>query len=144
MTTTLSARETILKYGLKCRCPKCGKGRLFNGFLTLAPRCESCGLDFSFADTADGPAFFVMMTMAIPATAFGVWVEMAYEPGLWAHLLTTLPVLLLSCVPTIRVFKGMLVASQYFYKAEESRFETPQQAAARSRLPSSGFGDPRG
>ena len=132
MTKTLSAKETILKYGMKCRCPRCGKGRLFNGFLKLAPRCESCGLDFSFADTADGPAFFVMMTMAIPATAFGVWIEMAYEPDLWVHLLTTLPFLLLTCVPTIRVFKGMLVASQYFYKAEEGRFETPQQAAARA------------
>jgi uncharacterized protein (DUF983 family) len=143
MTTTLSARETILKFGFKCRCPRCGKGRLFNGFLTLAPHCESCGLDFSFADTADGPAFFVMMTMAIPATAFGIWVEMAYEPGLWVHLLTTLPFLLLTCVPTIRVFKGMLVASQYFYKAEEGRFETPQQAAIRNGLPSVGVGDPQ-
>ncbi|QRM31436.1 DUF983 domain-containing protein [Microvirga sp. VF16] len=144
MTAALTATETILKYGLKCRCPRCGKGRLFNGFLTLAPRCEACGLDFSFADTADGPAFFVMMTMAIPATAFGVWVEMAYEPGLWVHLLTTLPVLLLSCVPTIRPFKGMLVASQFFYKAEEGRFETAQQAAASNGLPSPGSVDSRG
>ena len=143
MTTALTATETILKYGMKCRCPRCGKGRLFNGFLTLAPRCESCGLDFSFADTADGPAFFVMMTMAIPATAFGVWVELAYEPGLLVHLLTTLPVLLLSCVPTIRPFKGMLVASQYFYKAEEGRFDTSQQAATRNGLPSVGTSDHR-
>ena len=143
MTATLSARKTILSFGLKCRCPRCGKGRLFNGFLTLAPRCESCGLDFSFADTADGPAFFVMMTMAIPATAFGVWIEMAYEPGLWLHLLTTLPFLLLTCVPTIRPFKGMLVASQYFYKAEEGRFETPREAAVRNWPPSASVGDPR-
>jgi uncharacterized protein (DUF983 family) len=141
MTATLSARETILKFGLKCRCPRCGKGRLFNGFLTLAPRCEPCSLDFSFADTADGPAFFVMMTMAIPATAFGVWIEMTYEPGLWVHMLTTLPFLLLTCVPTIRVFKGMLVASQYFYKAEEGRFETPQQAATRNWPTPAGVGD---
>jgi uncharacterized protein (DUF983 family) len=137
MTTSLSATDAVLKYGLNCRCPKCGKGRLFNGFLTLAPRCESCGLDYSFADPADGPAFFVMMTMAIPATALGVWIEMAYEPGLWVHLLTTLPFLLLSCVPTIRPFKGMLVASQYFYKAEEGRFESPGKTAESGTNPSS-------
>jgi len=133
MNRKLSTKESILKYGLKCCCPECGQGRLFNGFLTLAPRCEACGLDFSFADPADGPAFFVMMTMAIPATAFGVWVEMAYEPALWVHLLTTLPFLLLSCVPTIRPFKGMLVASQYASKAEEARFETSNEADSRSR-----------
>ena len=136
MTKTLTARDAVLKYGLKCRCPRCGNGRLFNGFLTLAARCESCGLDYSFADPADGPAFFVMMTMAIPATAFGVWIEMTYEPGLWVHLLTTLPFLLLSCVPTIRPFKGMLVASQYFYKAEEGRFESSQQATESGTNPS--------
>jgi len=127
MNRKLSTKDSILKYGLKCRCPECGQGRLFNGFLTLAPHCEACGLDFSFADPADGPAFFVMMTMAIPATAFGVWIELAYEPVLWVHLLTTLPFLLLSCIPTIRPFKGMLVASQYASKAEEARFETPNE-----------------
>lgn len=134
MDRTLSTKDSIFRYGLKCRCPECGRGRLFNGFLTLAPHCEACGLDFSFADPADGPAFFVMMTMAIPATAFGVWIELTYEPALWLHLLTTLPFLLLSCVPTIRPFKGMLVASQYASKAEEARFPTADEDAnLRSR-----------
>lgn len=123
MAAKLDVKNSVLKYGLKCRCPECGKGRLFNGFLTLAPRCEVCGLDYSFADPADGPAFFVMMTMAVPATAFGVWVELTYEPSLWVHFVTTLPFLILSCVPPIRPFKGMLVASQYVHKAEEARFE---------------------
>jgi uncharacterized protein (DUF983 family) len=121
-------KDSILKTGLKCRCPRCGKGRLFNGFLTLAPRCEVCGLDYSFADPADGPAFFVMMTMAIPATAFGIWIELTYEPSLWLHFITTLPFLLLTCIPPIRPFKGMLVASQYVNKAEEVRFEIPRNA----------------
>lgn len=135
MTTTLSAKDAILKFGLRCRCPKCGKGRLFHGFLTLVPLCEACGLEYSFADPADGPAFFVMMTMAIPATAFGVWIELAYEPAPWAHLLTTLPFMLLSCLPSLRLFKGMLVASQYFYKAEEYCFVNPPQVARKLSEP---------
>ena len=123
----MTTNPSIVTAGLKCRCPECGKGRLFSGFLTLASRCEACGLDYSFADPADGPAFFVMMTMALPATAFGIWIELAYEPSLWVHFVTTLPFLLLSCVPPIRPFKGMLVASQYVHKAEEARFEIPQK-----------------
>lgn len=130
MAMNVGAKDAIIKYGLKCRCPRCGQGRLFNGFLTLARGCEACGLDYSFADPADGPAFFVMMTMAIPATAFGIWVELVYEPALWVHLLTTVPFMLLSCIPPIRPFKGMLVASQYFHKAEEGRFAVPGQNAA--------------
>ena len=38
MTRNPTAKESILKHGLMCRCPRCGKGRLFKGFLTLAPR----------------------------------------------------------------------------------------------------------
>ena len=129
MPTKLTSTEVVLKYGLRCRCPECGTGRLFKGFLTLAPKCEVCGLDYSFADPADGPAFFVMMIMGVPATAFGVWFELAFEPAVWLHLVTTLPFMLLTCVPPIRPLKGMLVASQYVHKAEEARFETSHVAA---------------
>ena len=41
--------------GFRCRCPRCGQGRLFAGFLTLAPACDRCGLDYSFVDSGDGP-----------------------------------------------------------------------------------------
>ena len=36
--------ESALR-GIACRCPRCGKGKLYAGFLTLRPNCESCGLD---------------------------------------------------------------------------------------------------
>jgi uncharacterized protein (DUF983 family) len=110
-----------LSVALRSRCPRCGKGRLFSGFLNLAPRCDMCGLDFSFADPADGPAFFVMMTAAIPATAFGIWLELSYSPPIWVHAITTLPVVLIACSLPLRFFKGWLVAEQYIRKAEEGR-----------------------
>ena len=47
--------------GLSCACPRCGKGKLFHGYLTLRPRCERCGFDYSFADAGDGPAVFIML-----------------------------------------------------------------------------------
>ena len=39
--------------GLRGRCPRCGEGRLFSGFLNLRPACEKCGLDYRFADAVD-------------------------------------------------------------------------------------------
>ena len=57
-----------------------------------------CGLDYAFADTADGPAFFAMMGMGVPVTAFGIWIELAYEPPLWVHAVTSLPFLLVACI----------------------------------------------
>jgi uncharacterized protein (DUF983 family) len=129
----------ILSVAARSACPRCGKGKLFDGFLTLAPRCDVCGLDYSFADPADGPAFFSMMFMAIPATAFGIWLELTYEPPLWVHAVTTLPVMLLLCVPPLRFLKGALVTSQYVNKAEEARFTiepgTPPETPDRPSLP---------
>jgi uncharacterized protein (DUF983 family) len=112
----------ILSVAARSKCPRCGKGKLFDGFLRLAKKCKVCGLDYSFADPADGPAFFAMMSMAIPATAFAVWLELTYEPPLWVHAVTSLPVMLLLCVPPLRFLKAALVASQYVNKAEEARF----------------------
>jgi uncharacterized protein (DUF983 family) len=113
----------ILKVAARSKCPRCGHGKLFDGFLTLAPRCDACELDYGFADPADGPAFFAMMGMAIPVTALAVWIELTYEPPVWVHFVTTVPFLLLTCIPPLRFLKGALVASQYVHKAEEGRLQ---------------------
>ena len=63
-----------LSAGLRCRCPNCGQGKLFKGYLTLAEGCDQCGLDYSFADPADGPAFFVMTGVGIVVTTlWAIW-----------------------------------------------------------------------
>lgn len=108
-----------LRTGALGRCPRCGKGHLFQGFLRLRPACEVCGLDFSFADPADGPAFFVTLFFCIPAVFFAVWLDYAFAPPLWVHLVTSLPVLLIACILPLRPLKGWLIASQYAYKSGE-------------------------
>ena len=71
-------RLSTLKTGLACRCPRCGKGALFKGYLTLRTECPECGLSYGFADPADGPAFFVMsgvgmLVIAVIAALLGLW-----------------------------------------------------------------------
>jgi uncharacterized protein (DUF983 family) len=61
--------------GLACKCPRCGRGKLFAGFLTLGPRCEACGLDYTFIDTGDGPAIFVIMLAGAIVVACALIVE---------------------------------------------------------------------
>ena len=81
------------------RCPQCQQGHIFKGYLQLAERCEVCGLDYSFADPADGPAFFAMTIAAVPALAFGVWFQMAFELPLWVHVFTTVPLTITVSMP---------------------------------------------
>lgn len=112
-----------VRTGVRGLCPRCGQGHLFEGFLTLKPECEVCGLDYSFADPADGPAFFVICFGCVPSVLLGVWLQVAFEAPYWVHLLTTMPFMLLTCILPLRPLKGWLVASQYFYKAEEGRID---------------------
>jgi uncharacterized protein (DUF983 family) len=95
---------------------------VFTGFLTLRPACDHCGLDYSFAsDTADGPAFVVMLLACFLAVGFALWLELAYQAPYWVHLVTTLPLILLTSVLPLRPVKGLLVALQYHYQAGEGR-----------------------
>jgi uncharacterized protein (DUF983 family) len=123
MDTPLPALQSPFKTGLRGRYPRCGKGYLFQGFLTLARRCEVCGLDYSFADPADGPAFFVMSIVSFPIVGFAAWLEVASEPPLWGHFVTSGPLLLMGCLGLLRPVKGWLVCSQYIHKAEEGRLD---------------------
>lgn len=102
-------------------CPRCGRGHIFQGFLKLRKECEVCGLDYSYADPADGPAFFVQMFTCVPAVIFTLMLEILASPPLWVHFVTSLPLLLATTILPIRPLKGWLVASQFFFKAREGR-----------------------
>jgi uncharacterized protein (DUF983 family) len=116
-----SSLRVPIRRGLAGRCPRCGKGRLFEGFLTLRPRCESCGLDFSFADSADGPAFFVMFFSGFVVAGSALAVEALYSPPLWVHAVLWIPLILITTLLPLRPIKGLLIALQYHHKAAEGR-----------------------
>ena len=67
------------------RCPRCGKGKLFQGFLTLRPRCDVCGLDYGFADAGDGPAVFIMFLAGFIVVGAALVIEVVYQPPFWVH-----------------------------------------------------------
>ena len=113
-----------MKVGLRCRCPRCGEGALFDGFLTIAPRCEVCGLDYGFADPADGPAFFGMSLVGVIGMALFMWFEFTAHPPIWVHFAVTMPLLVLACLAVLRPLKGWLVAEQYVHKAAPPEWES--------------------
>ena len=111
--------------GLLGRCPNCGEGHLFSGFLTLRPRCEVCGIDFGFADAGDGPAVFVIMIAGFIVCGAALFVEMRYAPPLWVHAVLWLPLVLLTTIGPLRPLKGLLIALQDHHKAAEGRLDRP-------------------
>ena len=109
--------------GLRGRCPRCGKGKLFQGFLTLRPACDQCGLDFNFADAGDGPAVFVILIGGAIVVFAALITEVVFQPPYWVHALLWLPLILLVTLGPLRPIKGLLIAVQYHHKAAEGRLE---------------------
>jgi uncharacterized protein (DUF983 family) len=109
--------------GLACRCPNCGEGPLFAGFLRLHPRCEACGFDLSRAESGDGPAVFIVLIVGAIVSAGALVTEVAYRPPIWLHLLLWLPLAGLLSLFLIRPFKGVMIALQFHNKASEARRE---------------------
>lgn len=116
-------RPSPIVAGLRGRCPYCGDGDLFRGFLTLAPRCECCGASFDAADAGDGPAVFVMLIAGFLVVLPALVVEVKFAPPLWVHLLLWIPLTLIACLFLLRPVKGLLVALQFHHKAEQGREE---------------------
>ena len=117
------ARPSAITTGLACRCPRCGRGKLFNGFLSVRPRCENCGLDFQFIDSGDGPAFFVMSIVGIVVVGLAMWAEFAYEPPIWLHMALWIPLTFVMSAAIVRPAKALLIALQFQHKAEEGRLQ---------------------
>lgn len=110
--------------GLAGRCPRCGKGRMFAGLLTVAPACDACGLDMTFAnETGDGPAVFVTLFAGFFVVGLALWMELAYQPPTWVYLLVFAPLTPLMCVGALRLLKGLLIALLYANKAEQGRLQ---------------------
>src|SRR3977135_1368351 len=107
--------------GLACKCPRCGKGKLYAGFLTLLPACESCGLDYAFIDSGAGPAVFIIMIAGAIVVGAALIVEIKYQPPFWLHAALWLPLILATTLLPMRSMKSLLIALQFHHKAAEGR-----------------------
>lgn len=115
------ARIDAIRAGLLCRCPRCGKGPLFAGFLRVVERCAVCGFDFTRLNTGDGAAIFVMQ-IAGGIVVFGaLFVQVAYNPPIQAMLAVALPLVAALSVGLMRPGKGVMIALQMRNKAGQAR-----------------------
>ena len=106
------ARIDPIRAGLLCRCPRCGKGKLFSGFLEVAEACNACGADFTKLNTGDGAAVFVMQ-IAGGIVVFGsLFVMVAYDPPIWMVVTTALPLVAGLSLGLMRPGKGLMIALQ--------------------------------
>ena len=109
--------------GMAGTCPRCGEGALFEGYIKVRPACERCGLDFSKADSGDGPAVFLMFIVGFPAV-IAVFV-LRYGMNLPAPVAFLGSVLIAVglIAALMRPMKGVMIALQYQQKAAEGALD---------------------
>jgi uncharacterized protein (DUF983 family) len=99
--------------GFRCVCPRCGEGPLFTGYLTLRKRCESCGLEFGFAEGSEGPAVFIILIVGVVIVGAAALTEVAFHPHPMLHLAMWIPANLILSLLLLRPFKGIMIALHY-------------------------------
>ena len=106
------------KAGSGRRCPRCGRGRLYEGLPKIIDRCAVCGLDLTEHDAGDGPQVFVILILGF-VVGFAFWVDVAFTPPLWVHALIWPPVILGGAPAMLRPLKAGLAAQRFRHGAGE-------------------------
>jgi uncharacterized protein (DUF983 family) len=101
------------------RCPDCGKGPLYAGFLRVTDTCPSCGRRLAQADSGDGPAVFVIIIVGFLIVFAALFSEIALHPPVWVHLVVWLPLGAALCLALLRPVKGLMIAAQIRNKASQ-------------------------
>jgi uncharacterized protein (DUF983 family) len=105
--------SSALSAGLRSRCPACGEGPLFQGFLTVRPRCPVCAADLSAQDSGDGPVAFIILIVGAIVVALALITEVRYGPLLW------LPLTIVLVLALMRPAKAILIALQYKHRRHD-------------------------
>jgi uncharacterized protein (DUF983 family) len=115
----VSERPSALAAGLRSRCPACGRGPLFEGFLSVRRRCPACGADLSGQDSGDGAVAFIVLLVGAVVVTLELLTEVAYAPPVWLHLVLWLPLTVILVLALMRPFKSVLIALQYKHRRHD-------------------------
>jgi uncharacterized protein (DUF983 family) len=99
--------------GFLGRCPHCGEGKLFSGFLKVAHHCEACGEELFHQRADDFPAYLVILLVGHAVVPAVLAVETAYSPPLALQFLFWLPVTLVASLALLQPTKGSIVGLQW-------------------------------
>jgi uncharacterized protein (DUF983 family) len=95
------------------RCPECGQGRLWQGYLKTHAECSHCQAPLGQHRADDAPPYFTIFIVGHVLIPMVVMVEIAYQPSYWLHALVWLPLALAMTFALMPVVKGAIVGLQW-------------------------------
>jgi uncharacterized protein (DUF983 family) len=108
---------TAVRRGWRGRCPRCGEGGLFYGFLKMCSRCPTCGLDLEPFRADDAPAYFTILAVGHIIVPLVLILERYGEqPPLWFHAVLWLPLSVVLALLLLPRIKGAVIALLWVYR----------------------------
>lgn len=105
-------KQAMLR-GALGRCPACGKGKLFTGYLTVNDHCAHCGEELHHQRADDGPAYMTILLVSHLGAPLLLAIYMMYRPSPMSMLISFglgAVVLSLALLPRI---KGAFIGFQW-------------------------------
>jgi len=104
---------SAMKRGFRCRCPRCGEGKMFRAFLKTADKCSVCGLDFTPHRADDLPAYLVIVIVGHIVVPIALSIETNFSPAVWLQLAIYLPLTFFLSLALLQPVKGTVVGLQW-------------------------------
>lgn len=102
--------------GLAKKCPQCGTGKIFDGYIKVNHSCADCGLELHHQRADDAPPYFTMMIVLHFVVSGMLTVEKIYSPETWVHLIIWIPAAFIGALVILPHIKGALIAVQWSRK----------------------------
>ena len=101
------------------RCPRCHKGALFSGLLTVVDQCGACGLALREHEQGDGPAVFAILIIGTLVGVFATVVEVKFAPPYWVHAALWIPFVIVGSLIALRLLKAALISAHYKVRPQD-------------------------
>ena len=99
--------------GLARRCPNCGEGALFRGYLKVDPVCEACGHDNSAYRADDGPAYFTILIVGHLLIAPLLCFPVVWRANPFVVMTVILPLIAAVTLVVLGFVKGAFIGVQW-------------------------------
>ena len=98
-----------VRLGLRNRCPFCGVGRVFAGYLRVVPECAHCGAQLGRLRADDAPPYFTIFIVGHLFIPPVLMIERIYEPPMWIQMVVWVPLFAIATTLLLRPVKGATV-----------------------------------
>lgn len=99
--------------GMLCKCPACGEGKVFDGFLNIKANCEVCGEDLSQHRADDLPAYLNIFLVGHIVVGFMAFMMTFKLVDMWTMMALTILLCIASAFFLMRPLKGMVLGNQW-------------------------------